>query len=322
MRSGAARGCLGHFHEAGFYASDEEFRDLIVPFAEEGVAAGEPVILSYDDRKSGLLRSWLKDPAAVTFIGAAALYSTPTRAIATYQGLFDKQRARGAQQIRIGGDVPHPGNGGRFEGWDRYECALNTVWGSMPVWGLCLYDRVTAPAEVIDVIERTHPRIAPGDGRHLLSARFQDSSQFRGLPPRPDPLEATPPLVELVNRSAAETRHALESLGRGRVPEDMLADLLIGVSEAVNNAVKHGRPPTTVRIWAGAARLVITVHDTGPGPADRLAGLTPAAGGGLQGGLGLWFMHQLEADVALRYAPDGFTVRLRGGGGAGSGVSR
>ena len=51
MRSGAARGHAGHFHEAGFYSSDAEFRALIVPFAQEGIAAGEPVIIGYDDRK-------------------------------------------------------------------------------------------------------------------------------------------------------------------------------------------------------------------------------------------------------------------------------
>ena len=48
MRTGAARGHTGHFHEAGFYGSDAEFRALIVPFAEEGIAAGEPVIIGYD----------------------------------------------------------------------------------------------------------------------------------------------------------------------------------------------------------------------------------------------------------------------------------
>src|SRR5512140_1819755 len=69
MRAGAARGHVGHFHEAGFYGSDAEFAALIVPFAEEGIAAGEPVIIGYDDRKSGLLRSWLTDPSAVDFIG-------------------------------------------------------------------------------------------------------------------------------------------------------------------------------------------------------------------------------------------------------------
>ena len=55
MRTGAARGQVGHFHEAGFYGSDAEFAALIVPFAEEGIAAGEPVIIGYDDRKSRLV---------------------------------------------------------------------------------------------------------------------------------------------------------------------------------------------------------------------------------------------------------------------------
>jgi hypothetical protein len=45
MRTDAARGHVGHFHEAGFYGSDGDFRALIVPFAEEGIAAGEPVII-------------------------------------------------------------------------------------------------------------------------------------------------------------------------------------------------------------------------------------------------------------------------------------
>ena len=69
MRTGAARGHAGHYHEAGFYSSDAEFAALIVPFAEEGIAAGEPVIIGYDSRKSGLVRSWLTDPSAVKFPG-------------------------------------------------------------------------------------------------------------------------------------------------------------------------------------------------------------------------------------------------------------
>ncbi|MGC1287220.1 MAG: MEDS domain-containing protein, partial [Streptosporangiaceae bacterium] len=137
MRAGAARGQAGHFHEAGFYRSDAEFRALIMPFAEEGIAAGEPVILGYDDRKSALLRSWLSDPCAAEFAGDASLYAKPARAIATYRRLFEFHVAMGAGQIRIAGDVPHPGNGGQFEGWDRYEAAVNTVWQDFPVWGRC-----------------------------------------------------------------------------------------------------------------------------------------------------------------------------------------
>ena len=313
MRTGAARGQVGHFHEAGFYGSDAEFRALIVPFAEEGIAAGEPVIIGYDDRKNGLLRSWLTDPSAVDFIGDKGLYATPAGAIATYRRLFEFHAAMGAGQIRVAGDVPHPGNGGRFEGWDRYESAVNTVWEDFPVWGRCLYNTTTTPAEVLDIVERTHPRIVSPSGKRRANSRYQDALVFEGLPYAPDPLEASTPLVELVNRSAADARHALAQIARGRIPAITLQDLLIGVTEAVTNSQRHGRPPTTVRIWAAPDRIVVTVHDTGHGPADRLAGLVPAPSRTLDQrlGLGLWVTHQLDIDVALRHTDDGFTVRLR-----------
>jgi hypothetical protein len=53
MRTGAARGQAGHFHEAGFYGSDAEFRALIVPFAEEGIAAGDRVVVTVHDTGRG-----------------------------------------------------------------------------------------------------------------------------------------------------------------------------------------------------------------------------------------------------------------------------
>jgi anti-sigma regulatory factor (Ser/Thr protein kinase) len=58
---------------------------------------------------------------------------------------------------------------------------------------------------------------------------------------------------------------------------------------------------------------VVHVRDSGPGPADPLAGLTPAARGAADPGLGLWIMHQLDLDVALIKGGDGFTVRLSAG---------
>ena len=57
-------------------------------------------------------------------------------------------------------------------------------------------------------------------------------------------------MIELVDRSAAEARGALIQIGGGRVADTILDDLLLGVTVAVSNALVHGRPPTTVRIWA------------------------------------------------------------------------
>jgi anti-sigma regulatory factor (Ser/Thr protein kinase) len=313
MKAGVPRGHVGNVHEAGFYGSDAEFRVLLMPFVEEGIAAGEPVIIGYDDRKNALLRSWLTDPSAVMFITEKSLYASPSRAIATYRRLFEFYAEMGAEQIRITGEVPHPGSGGRYDGWDRYEAAVNTVWEDFPVWSLCLYDTATAPALVLDAAERTHPRIVSVTGQRRASERYQDLSVFESLPFPADPLEATAPMVELVGSSPAETRHTLLDIGRGRLPDATLDDLRIGVTEAVKNARLHGRPPATVRIWATPDRIVVNVHDRGRGPVDPLAGLVPPSSTARRAGLGLWLMHQLDIDVALMHADDGFTVRLRGG---------
>jgi anti-sigma regulatory factor (Ser/Thr protein kinase) len=69
-----------------------------------------------------------------------------------------------------------------------------------------------------------------------------------------------------------------------------------------------------VRVWTGIDRIVVRVHDNGPGPADPLTGLRRAPGGSAGGGLGLWLIHQFtNIDIALLTAADGFTVRLHGG---------
>jgi anti-sigma regulatory factor (Ser/Thr protein kinase) len=312
MRTESA-GRPGRFHEVGFYRSDAEFGALIVPFVEEGVAAGQPVILGYDDRKASLLRSWLYDPGAVTFIADSNLYATPARAIASYWEMFEELTTAGAAQIRIAGDVPHEGNGGRFAGWDRYESAANTVWDQFPVWSRCLYDAATAAPRVLDIAARTHPRIVLPSGQYQPSRRYQDLVDFEPLPPDPDPLEDSVPAIEMSDPSAAQVRHAVTSIGGGQVSDTALQDLMIGVGEAVSNARQHGRPLVTARIWAGSGRILVHVHDTGPGPADPLAGLIPVWGrpGSREGGL--WVIHMLELDVALIRSRDGFTVRLAAG---------
>lgn len=303
----------GRFHEVGFYRSDDEFGALIVPFAEEGVAAGQPVILGYDHRKAGLLRSWLSDPGAVTFIADNRLYATPARAIASYWQLFERHAAAGATQIRIAGDVPHEGNGGRFAGWDRYESAANTVWDRFPVWSRCLYDATTAAPRVLDAAERTHPRIVLPSGQYQPSGRYQDPADFEPLPPDPDPLERLAPAIELADPTAAQVRHAVTSIGSGQLPDAALQDLVIGVSEAVSNAWRHGRPLVTARIWAASGRILVRVHDTGPGPADPLAGLAPAPASPERRGAGLWLIHMLGLDPALIRSRDGFTIQLATG---------
>jgi anti-sigma regulatory factor (Ser/Thr protein kinase) len=312
MRTGAARGQVGNFHEAGFYCSDAEFLALIVPFVTGGLAAGEPVIIGYDDRKCNLLRAELSRPDMVSFVADTRLYATPAGAIEAYRQQFHWYVAAGAKQIRIAGDVPHEGNGGRFAGWDRYESAVNAVWQDYPVYSRCLYDATAVAGPVRDVVERTHRRLLTADGA-TASPRYQEIADFERLPPSTDPLEAARPAVALVDALPRKTRHCVAEAARGRSDAAAFEELLFAVSEAVLNAHLYGRRPITVRVWTGPDRIVVRVHDNGPGPADPLTGLIPAPGGSAGAGFGLWLIHQLtNIDIALA-AANGFTVRLRAG---------
>ena len=196
--------------------------------------------------------------------------------------------AVGAEQIRIAGDVPHEGNGGRFAGWDRYESAVNAVWQDYPVYSRCLYDATTVAASVRDVVERTHRRVLTADGRVTTSRHYQE----------------VPDSLKQIRRRVAGAAH-------GRVDPDAFDQLMFALSEAVINAQLYGRPPVTVRAWTEPDRIVVHVHDAGPGPGDTLTGLVAAPDGAGGAGLGLWLAHQLSGiDIAL-LSDDGFTVRLR-----------
>src|SRR5208282_2250339 len=122
----------------------------------------------------------------------------------------------------------------------RYEAAINTVWHDFPVWARCLYDITTTPPAVLEVVERTHPGIVSPSGQRQENSRYQDTLAFEGLPYAADPLEGSAPVAELVNRPAADARHALARIAGGRVPGPVLHDLLIGVTEAVANAQRYG----------------------------------------------------------------------------------
>jgi anti-sigma regulatory factor (Ser/Thr protein kinase) len=133
---------------------------------------------------------------------------------------------------------------------------------------------------------------------------------------RPDPIEQTPPVVELVDPSPATARATVKWFAHQWLPSQEIDKLVFATHEAVTNALRHGRPPTVLRLWAQPGRVTVTVTDAGPGPTDPLVGLRPSdppasAADDLPAGpaLGLWLIHQL-VDVARRSDPGGYTIRL------------
>jgi anti-sigma regulatory factor (Ser/Thr protein kinase) len=314
MRTGAATGHTGYFHEAILYDSDEHLLDVVVPFLLGGAEAGEPTFVGFGERSAALLRAELPDDCPVTFLPGGEVYARPAGAVRAYRTLLADEVAAGAEQIRIVGELPAEALGAVWDAWARYESAINHAFDDFPLWSMCAYDtRTTAPAVLADVA-RTHPRTARPLDRHEPSATYTDPDVFllENHPAPADPLLLTPPLADLTDPSPYDAREAVRAADDGSLSALEVEDLVLSISEIVTNARLYGQAPVTLRLWRGSGRMVVTVGDAGPGPKDPMAGLMPVSGDA-PGGLGLWIAHQSCAHVSLHRGAEGFTIRLTAG---------
>ncbi|HYZ38289.1 MAG TPA: anti-sigma factor RsbA family regulatory protein [Pseudonocardiaceae bacterium] len=311
LAAGTGVGAL--LHEAAFYECDDEFLDLVIPFVQGGLDASQPTVVALDDNRSELVRSAIRASPDLTFVPEQ--YDRPATVLKSVNKLLTEYLSQGARQIRIVGEVPHPGVGVPWDWWARYEATVNHAFAEFPLWALCPYDRRITSDEVLDDVARTHPYLVTPDGRHVVNDRYTDPAVFLTQPrsPRADPLEAAPPVIDLLNPTAAAARRAVVAAAHATaLRDDEVADLVIAVSEVVTNAACHGGPPARLRLWSDRDRIVVAVSDQGHGPSDPFAGLLPAAKAP-SGGLGLWLAHQLVNLVTFDRYDDGFTVRLVAG---------
>src|SRR4051812_24413825 len=88
VRSGAAEGTAGYFHEMALYDSDDAFLAIVEPFLREGVEAGEPTLVTCAEPNSALLRRTLADLAGVTFVPGESRYVSPAATIRSYRNQF------------------------------------------------------------------------------------------------------------------------------------------------------------------------------------------------------------------------------------------
>lgn len=304
-------------HEAFLYQSDDEVLSVVVPFLREALEHGDAAVVDVDVRKANLLRRELgRHAEGVEFVDRS-LYTNPASAIREYVRCFESLADSG-RAIRVVGELPPSATNGSWHAWRRYEAAINVAFADLPVWGICLFDGTTLPPGATADVLCTHPRVTTPQAPHAANELYTDPGDWlTQLPPPPRfDVERTTPLVELVDAAPHDARAAITPLAEGLSASDRDC-LLTGVSEIVSNAIAHGEPPVTVRAWASAGSVVVTVDDCGSGIDDPFAGLVAPTRGMGTGGLGLWITHQLCSDVAAMNTPSGFRVRIAAGGHSG-----
>jgi serine/threonine-protein kinase RsbW len=112
--------------------------------------------------------------------------------------------------------------------------------------------------------------------------------------------------------SLPDLRHAVART-LGGVGQDIIADVLLALDEAVSNAVRHGSrggEPVVVSVESDGEWVEMSVRDSGPTP--RLPRLPAEPPPVLHtGGRGLWLILQLVDEVRLQRVGTGTRLTMR-----------
>jgi len=298
-------------HQAMLYAGEDTLLDAALPFLTEGVEAGEAVLAVIPAATTGSLRRALGLAAnAVAFRDAAHWYSQPPRTIAAYSSFIEDHPGA---RIRV---LAEPGwecgSEAEIAEWTRYESIVNQAFAEVDAAVLCLYDRRTTAADVLDGVLRTHPELV-GDSGPCANDAYLDPStvyaQVDGQPLPPVPAHAREMPIDGIDLCALRAFVGDHAEDHG-ITSARLHDLLVATTEVATNAIRHGLSPVTCRTWADDRDLVVDVTDGGHWEPEGLPGFLPPDPF-VRAGFGLWGVRMLCPLVQLRTGPGGTAIRLR-----------
>jgi len=295
-------------HEAFLWHQQSDFTDGMVPFIEDGLDAGEPVMVALVPDHATWVRDALGDRSAqVTFIDMTKLGRNPARIIPAWQEFLD--RHAGGQPVRGIGEPIWPGR--RRE--ELLECQLHeallnvAVDPEIPFWLICPYDVENLSSDVLEEARRSHPVLVEADS-------YQGSGTYGGRP-HVDALFST----ELDEPVTAPIEISFGPADIGGLEENVVTELrAIGLAAEPASrlatathrlavcSLSRGAAVGRVRLWRQPHAFVGEVFDDTV-VHDLLLGRRVPFG---EEHDGLWLANQLCDLVQLRSTASGTTVRV------------
>jgi anti-sigma regulatory factor (Ser/Thr protein kinase) len=296
----------GFTHEAFVFSDDAAVRDRVVPFVEEGLSRGEPVIVVADDVVRRVLATALDSRIddLTVFSPSEGFWLGGHETLAVYHGSMEPLLATG-EPWRIVGEptwLAQPGG----EAWSRFEAVANEAFADYPYYSLCLHDRRRLDPDLVDAQLRAHPLVWDGDAP-APSPSYEPTDVFlhNAEPAWRPPAHGVRTLEvdDLLTAPAALAAWIDFAAVRSRADAVRLA-----VHELVVNAVQAaGR--ARVSEWQEAGRAVWQIQDSGPGLSDPTVGYVLPVDA-LESGRGLWIARSLADDSSVRSTPHGTTIQL------------
>lgn len=298
-------------HEALFYAGTEEFLSATLPFVQEGVTAGEPVLVFVSAEKIEHVRDQLNgEGERVLFADMDDVGANPARIIPAWRRFLDEHGSAGTAVRGIGEPISAGRPPDELVEWQRHESLLNLAFADVPAFRLlCPYDTAVLDDHVIEEARRSHPYVlARGVRRASPSFLGLDAIETAFAEPLPAP-PASVPVIDFDASSLSALRDVVTArAAEAGLDDRRTGDLVLAVNEVATNSVRHGGGSGTLRIWVGTRWLVCDVEDGGRID-DPLAGRQEPRPGQYEG-RGLWIANHLCDLVQVRTFADGSVVRL------------
>src|SRR4051794_2642875 len=305
-----------HLHAALLYRSAEHLASAVVPFLADGLAAGEAVVLACREENSALLAEALGHDDRILVLPREGIYTRTAHVIPMLHRVVRRQLVAGASGVRLLGEIPVDQSGDEWHEWQRWEVISNVALGPLPLSRLCAYDRRLLSDAICEGVEVTHPALMTPAGP-VPNHRYVDPATVLRRTPttRVGRVEDIPPTLELADLTDASQLPELRARVRAALdgsadPGQLRSRFAAAVAEVLLNALRHGRPPVAVRLWATPTRLECTVTDRGDGFDDPLASYTPPGSGFSPAEAGLWLVRQACDTLEAFRTGTGFAVRL------------
>ncbi len=306
---GPSRSQQSYRHEALLWHTTEDFTDTLARFVDEGLDAGEPVLVAVTPQHTAWLQEALGESAAqeVQFVDMTALGQNPARIIPAWREFVGSASA-GRGPVRGIGEPIWPGR--HVE--ELLECQLHeallnvAIDPATPLWLICPYDATSLDADVLEEASRSHPVMVEA-GSHRGSAHYvgrphADALFGAGLSePRGRPQVATY-TADTIHRLLAYAKLELWITG---LSVERACHLAAATDLLARGSLHRGSTEVSIRIWSDPDAVVCEVADDAP-IADPLHGRSLP----VDEHEGLWRVNQACDLVQLRSAEGRTTVRI------------
>jgi anti-sigma regulatory factor (Ser/Thr protein kinase) len=298
-------------HEAFLYRDQDEFLAGTVPFVQDAVRLGQPVLVALVAPRLELLDAAIGPVGGlVSYVDMAELGGNPARIIPAWLGFVAEHGGEG-RPVRGVAEPQWPGRHPE----EAVECQLHegllnlAVDPDIPLWLRCPYDVSRLPATLIDAALHSHPAVVEGGhyrGSTSYGGLHHVNSVFRSeLPPAP----ANSARLAFAAPDLPQLRSHVTRLGResGLDPE-RCRDLTQAVAEIAANSVRHGGGKGELLTWVQPGALVCEITDRGRLGNPMVGRQAPSSEQGK--GRGLWLANQISDLVQIRSTPQGTAARV------------